>query len=446
MLTTTLQVPFFRPAIGEQEIEEVVQTLRSGWLTSGKRVKLFEKNFAEAVGASHAVALNSCTAALHLAVEALGLKAGQSVLVPTMTFAATAEVVRYLGAIPILVDCDPVTLNLGLKDAERKLAADFADDTGLNRKGKEIVGIMPVHVGGMMMDVEAVQEFAHEHNLWIVEDAAHAFPAACRRKGSGVRGQGSAVRTGSGPGSPSGQPAWGGGSDRVSPSDATGEWQRCGEGTATVSCFSFYANKTITTGEGGMAVTEDEELAKRMRLMSLHGLSQDAWERYSGGTSWDYKIVAPGYKYNLTDIAAAIGIHQLARAEEMRVERDSIAHQYLEGFADISELELPPIDSNRIHAWHLFPIKLHLDQLSIGRNEFISALRDAGVGCAVHWRPLHLHPYYQETFGWRPEDFPVATGIWQRLLSLPIFPGMRSDEIEYVIDSVTGICKRHSKS
>jgi perosamine synthetase len=195
-----------------------------------------------------------------------------------------------------------------------------------------------------------------------------------------------------------------------------------------------------------MAVTEDEELAKRMRLMSLHGLSQDAWERYSGGTSWDYKIVAPGYKYNLTDIAAAIGIHQLARAEEMRVERDSIAHQYLEGFADISELELPPIDSNRIHAWHLFPIKLHLDQLSIGRNEFISALRDAGVGCAVHWRPLHLHPYYQETFGWRPEDFPVATGIWQRLLSLPIFPGMRSDEIEYVIDSVKGICKRHGKS
>ena len=367
-----IRVPFFRPDIGEQEIDEVVETLRSGWLTSGKRVQLFEKNFAAAVGAPYAVALNSCTAALHLAVEALGLKAGQGVLVPTMTFAATAEVVRYLGAIPVLVDCDPVTGNMDLEDA-RGDYTDYADGNGT--KPSKIVGMMPVHVGGMMMDMKAVSEFAEAHNLWVVEDAAHAFPAAWRARES--------------------EP-----------------WQQCGQmedGERRVVCFSFYANKTITTGEGGMAVTGNAELAQRMRLMSLHGLSQDAWERYSGGSSWDYRIIAPGFKYNLTDIAAAIGIHQLARAEEMRREREGIARFYLEAFADVDEIELPPEDANRIHAWHLFPIKLRLERLSIDRNQFIEELKKAGVGCSVHWRPLHLHPYYQETFGWREEDFPVAT-------------------------------------
>ena len=208
------------------------------------------------------------------------------------------------------------------------------------------------------------------------------------------------------------------------------------DGDRRVVCFSFYANKTITTGEGGMAVTGNAELAQRMRLMSLHGLSQDAWERYSGGSSWDYRIVAPGFKYNLTDIAAAIGIHQLSRAEEMRRERERIAHFYLEAFGDVAEIELPPEDANRIHAWHLFPIRLRLEQLSIDRNQFIEQLKGAGVGCSVHWRPLHLHPYYQETFGWRAEDFPVATALWQRLISLPIFPGMKTDEIEQVVATV----------
>jgi perosamine synthetase len=401
-------VPFFRPSISEQEIEEVVATLRSGWLTTGPRVKQFEQEFATAVGARYAVALNSCTAALHLAVEALGLLPGQAVLVPTMTFAATAEVVRYLGAIPIPVDCNPVTGNMDLDDARRKL-----DEIKSNRlppalpENITVVGMIPVHVGGLMLDVQALQQLADEHNLWTIEDAAHAFPAAWRK-------------------------------------NSTESWQRCGEGTTAVTCFSFYANKTITTGEGGMAVTSDDGLAERMRLMSLHGLSRDAWDRYSAGGKWDYKIIAPGFKYNLTDIAAAIGIHQLARAEEMRREREQIACFYLEALSDVDQIELPPDDVNRIHSWHLFPIKLRLEKLSINRNEFIEELQRGGVGCSVHWRPLHLHPYYQDTFGWRHNDFPAATSMWERLISLPIFPGMQSVEINHVVEMLTAICERYA--
>jgi dTDP-4-amino-4,6-dideoxygalactose transaminase len=419
---TNVQVPFFRPQVGEPEIDEVVGALRSGWLTTGARVRRFEQEFAAQVGAEHAVAVNSCTAALHLAVEALGLRAGQAVLVPTMTFAATAEVVRYQGALPVLVDCDPATTNMSLEDAERKLARLNEGwtpsgsletlETSASEKllsGKlPVVGIMPVHVGGLMLDTGALKEFAARHGLWIVEDAAHAFPAAQR-------------------------------------SDEGAAWQRCGEGTAEVSCFSFYANKTITTGEGGMATTNDAQLAERMRLMSLHGLSHDAWERYSGGGSWDYRIIAPGYKYNLTDIAAAIGIHQLARAEEMRREREEIASFYFDALARVEEIELPPTNANRVHAWHLFPIKLNLERLSIDRNAFVEELKGAGVGCSVHWRPLHLHPYYRETFGWTPEDFPVATAVWERLVSLPIFPGMREEELAHVVNTVRDICARRRK-
>jgi dTDP-4-amino-4,6-dideoxygalactose transaminase len=399
-----MQVPFFRPSLGEAEVEEVVAALRSGWLTTGPRVRRFEEAFAAAVGAARAVAVNSCTAALHLAVEALGLKPGQAVLVPTMTFAATAEVVRYQGAVPVLVDCDPVTTNMDLDDAARKLARLRSGDLpGALAGGLAPVGIMPVHVGGLMMDVDAVRRFASAHGLWVVEDAAHAFPAAWR-------------------------PAPG------------ARWQRCGMGTAAVTCFSFYANKTITTGEGGMATTDDVALADRMSLMSLHGLSHDAWGRYSGGRSWDYRIMAPGFKYNLTDVAAAIGIHQLARAEAMRRERESLAARYREALAGVEEIELPPTAANRIHAWHLFPVRLRLDRLALTRNAFLDELKARGVGCSVHWRPLHLHPYYQQTFGWRPEDLPVATAVWERLVSLPLFPGMREEEVEHVIDTVRGVC------
>jgi perosamine synthetase len=257
-----------------------------------------------------------------------------------------------------------------------------------------------------MMDMAAVHAVANRHGLWVVEDAAHAFPAA-----------------------------W-----RASSTDA---WQRCGAGSSAVSCFSFYANKTITTGEGGMAVTNDKNLADRMRMMSLHGLSHDAWGRYSGGGSWDYQIVEAGYKYNLTDIASAIGVHQLARAEAMRVEREAIADWYREQLGDVAELDVPVAPENRIHSWHLFPIRLRLDKLSIDRNTFITELKAAGVGCSVHWRPLHLHPYYRDRMGWTPELFPVATPLWERCVSLPLFPGMREDEKLHVVRVVRDLCQRN---
>ncbi len=398
-------IPFFRPSLTEAEIGEVVACLRSGWLTTGPKAKQFESKFAAAVGAKHAVAVNSCTAALHLAVEALGLHEGMAVLVPSMTFAATAEIVRYQGAIPILVDCDPLTFNLDLADAERKLADLRAGRLPATiPRDLPVVGIIPVHVSGLMMDLHAVHAFAQQHKLWMVEDAAHALPAAWRP-------------------------------------NAKHAWQKCGENSSKVTCFSFYANKTITTGEGGMAITDDQAIADRMRMMSLHGLSHDAWDRYSGGKAWDYRIAAPGFKYNMTDLAAAIGIHQLARAEEMRLKRESLARRYCKSFADCDEFELPAWPENRIHAWHLFPIRLRLDKLTLDRNAFLHQLKSRGVGCSVHWRPLHLHPYYAETFGWRADNFPVATPLWERLVSLPLFPDMTDDELNHVVHVVLDICQ-----
>jgi dTDP-4-amino-4,6-dideoxygalactose transaminase len=401
--SAAVQVPFFRPDLTACEVNEVVDTLQSGWLTTGPRVKRFEEEFATAVKARHAVAVNSCTAALHLAVEALGLRAGQGVLVPTMTFAATAEVVRYLGGIPILVDADVLTNNLDLADAECKLRTFTASS-----EGATVVGIMPVHVGGLMLDVEHVSAFARRHGLWIVEDAAHAFPAAWRAR-------------------------------------EEDPWQQCGEDTAAVTCFSFYANKTITTGEGGMAVTSDDGLASRIRTMSLHGLSHDAWGRYAAGGHWDYRIVAAGYKYNLTDVAAAIGLHQLARANELLGHRRRIAGIYLEELAGSEAIELPPDDPDRQHAWHLFPIRLCLDRLTIDRNQFIEELRNLGITCSVHWRPLHLHPYYQQTFGTSAATCPTASRTFERLISLPIFPNMTELEIERVVSAVKNTAWRGTR-
>lgn len=399
-----MKVPFFRPDLGQGAIDEVVDTLRSGWLTTGPKVRRFEEEFGAAVGAAHSVAVNSCTAALHLGVEALGLQADQAVLVPTMTMAATAEVVRYQGAVPVLVDCDPSTLNLDLADAERKIGqlarGELPEALGESPK---VVGILPVHVAGQMIDLAELEAFTRRHGLWSVEDAAHAFPSAWR----------------SGPGEP---------------------WRRCGEGTADVTCFSFYANKTITTGEGGMAVTENAELAERIRLLSLHGLSADAWGRFTARASWDYRIVAPGYKYNLTDIAAAIGLHQLARAEEMRRQREELAGAYLEALADLDEVELPVVLDDRIHSWHLFLIRLRLDRLTVDRKTFTDELRDRGIGHSVHWRPLHLHPYYQEAFAWDAEHLPVASREWQRIITLPLFPSMTRDELDTVVATLEELC------
>ena len=405
-----MSVPFFRPHLGEAEIDEVVSTLRSGWLTTGPKVKRFEEEFARAVNAKYAVAVNSCTAALHLAVEAIGLREGDAVLIPTMTFAATAEIILYKKAIPVLVDCDPVTGNMDLEDAARKIEK-LRDRTLPYLYGRDLkaVGIIPVHVGGFMMNVDEVKHFARDHRLWVIEDAAHAFPAAWR------------------PNSQSG-------------------WRYCGDNTATVTCFSFYANKTITTGEGGMAVTNDKELADHIRLMSLHGLSHDAWGRYAGGGTWDYRIVQPGYKYNLTDIAAAIGCHQLTRAEEMREQREAVADFYIRAFADVEQVRSPVTDKNRLHSWHLFPIRLRLDRLKIDRNQFIEELKANGVGSSVHWRPLHLHPLYQEQLGWNASHLPAATELWNEIISLPIFSSMSIEEADHVVETVKKICFKHAVS
>ena len=402
-----MKVPFFRPSIGSAEIDEVVSCLRSGWLTSGPVAKRFEQEFAQAVGAAHAVAVNSCTAALHLAVEALHLGPGDAVLVPTMTFAATAEIVRYQGAVPDpgRLRSDDVEHRFGRCPAQARPTRSGQIGRRARQKLRP-VGIIPVHVAGVMVDVDQVRTLANRHGMWMIEDAAHALPAAWQPPGS----------------------------------DA---WQRCGQGTAQVTCYSFYANKTITTGEGGMAVTDDGDLAAHMRMMSLHGLSHDAWGRYSGG-SWDYRIIAPGYKYNLTDVAAAIGVHQLARAENMRQAREQIALAYRQELAGLDSIELPTIPERRIHSWHLFPIRLRLDRLAIDRDAFIAEMKSQGVGCSVHWRPLHLHPYYSDQFGWTPEDFPVATAQWSRLISLPLFPDLTADERRHVVATIGAICRRHA--
>lgn len=400
-----MNVPFFRVEITEDEINEVVDTLRSGWLTTGPKVKLFEESFAQAVGAKYAVPLNSATAALHLALEALGVTRGDLVAVPALTFAATAEVVRYFDAIPVFIDCDndfnmsPQALNRSLSDiAEGKPIA------GLRPPYGPVKAIIPMHYGGYCCDMSMIGQIAAQYSIPIIEDSAHAFPAAFR---------------------PTVDEPW-------KPAGRFGE----------VGCFSFYANKCITTGEGGMAVTDDETIANRIRLMSLHGMNRDAWKRFTSQGSWFYEIVAPGFKYNLTDMAAAIGLHQLKRAEELRLRRKAIAGQYNSAFGPNPSFEIPPDDpTTRTHSWHLYSLRLNLNCWKINRDQFIDQLKERGIICSVHWYPLHLNPYYQKTLATGPGMFPVAEALWPRLVSLPLFPSMTSAEVEHVIESVLAVAR-----
>ena len=360
-------LPFALPDITEREIDEVTAALRSGWITTGPRTKDFEKKFAEAVGAKHAVAVNSCTAAMHLALEAVGVGPGDEVIVPTMTFAATGEVVRYMGAKPVLVDVLPGYHNIDPAAVE----AAVTDRTK---------AIIPVHFGGQACDMDAISQIADKHDLKIIEDAAHAFPAGYNGKKIGSIGD--------------------------------------------ITCFSFYATKPITTGEGGMAVTDNEEWADRMRVMSLHGISKDAWKRYTAEGSWYYEIVAPGFKYNMSDIAAALGLVQLDRAPEMLEKRRAIARKYTEAFTGMDAIELLDVRDFDEHAWHLFVIKLVEGKASIDRNTLIEKMKEKGIGTSVHFIPLHMHPYYAETYGYKPEDFPVARDLFDRCVSLPIYSKM----------------------
>ena len=389
-----MNVPYFRPSIGEAEKTAVNAVLSSGWLTTGQTVKRFEAQFAEYLGVPHAVAVNSCTAALHLALEAHGVGPGFAVLVPAMTFAATAAVVLHTGARPVLIDCDPTTLCMDPQALESAIA---------NWQGEEeLKAVIPMHYGGQMADMDRISAIAHRAGLAVIEDAAHSLPAFTRQS-------------------------------------SAHPWRKVGT-TSPLSCFSFYANKCITTGEGGMIVSLDSELADRVRMMSLHGLSKSAWSRFESHGSWYYEIVAPGFKYNLTDVAAAIGCAQLDNADLFCRQRRNVAALYDARLAQYAEfVETPTELSDRQSSWHIYHLRLRLDRLSIDRAEFINRLKQAGITCTVHWMPLHLHPFYRQTYNYRPSDFPVASAEWLRLISLPIFPSMTEQEVDHVCASIGSI-------
>jgi perosamine synthetase len=406
------KIPFYRPCIGAEEIDEVVATLKSGWLTTGPRTKQFEGDFAAYLGHKHAVAVNSCTAALHLALEALGLKPGQGVIVPTMTFAATAEVVRNLGARPLLADCRPKDFNLDVADAERRIRSAL-------QEGLPVAAIMPVDYGGQIGDVAGVRDLARRYHLKIVEDAAHCCPAYYREAEPGPA---------PGPAGPARSP----------------RWQAVGHG-ADFSCYSFYANKAITTGEGGMVCTQSEEYAERMRIMSLHGISRDAWKRYTGEGSWYYEIIAPGFKYNLSDLAAAIGLHQLRKADRLHQRRSALAGQYHAALKEVEEIVLPRVMRNRIHSWHLYVIRLKLDQLCIDRRQFIARLQQRGITASVHWMPLHLHPYYRQTYAYRPQDLPTANSLYPEIVSLPLYPDLQESDLHCICEAIKDILRRNRR-
>jgi perosamine synthetase len=379
-----VRVPFHVPSIGEEEIAEVVDTLRSGWLTTGPKVGRFEREFAAAVGARHALALNSGTAALHLALEAVGVGRGDEVVVPTYTFAASGEVVTYLGARPVLADCQIETHNIDASTIEPCLT---------NRTK----AIMPVHIAGQPCDMDPILELARRRNLHVIEDAAHALPATYKGRLVGT--------------------------------------------LSDLTAFSFYATKTLTTGEGGIVTTEREDYAARIKQMSLHGLSGDAWNRYTDKGRWYYEIEAFGFKYNLTDLAAALGLQQLRRMREFHQRRQEIAAMYNDAFADLDACRTPREVSYGTHAWHLYVLELNLPALRIGRNEFVEHLRTQGVATSVHFRPLHLHPVYQATYGYRPGQFPAAEAAFERAVSLPIYPRMTDPDVGYVVEAVRSTLK-----
>lgn len=374
-------LPFARPDITEAEIEAVVGAMRSGWLTTGPNAAAFEKEFTAFLGTdSQAVAVNSATAGLHLAFEAIGVQSGTEVLVPTWTFTATAEAVRYLGGDPVFVDVDPDTLCIDLEDAERKVT----DKT---------VAIAPVHYAGLGVPNDALTAFAERHGLKVIEDAAHSFPTLNQGTLIGAHGH-----------------------------------------AATV--YSFYATKTMTTGEGGMVVTPDPDLAARMRTMRLHGISRDVFDRYSSNKpSWHYDVVAPGYKYNLTDTAAAMGRVQLKRTPEMVARRTQIANYLDEGLAGLP-VKLPAhAPEGSTHAWHIYNVRLTADA-PVTRDRFIEQMAEEGVGTSVHFIPLHLQPYWRDRYELTPEMFPVASAQFERSVSLPIFSAMTDEDVNRVINAV----------
>lgn len=378
-------LPFALPDIGEEEISAVVETLRSGWVTTGPKTKQFEQEFVQYLGGGlEAISVNSATAGLHLALEACGVSNGDQVIVPTLTFTATAEVIRYLGADPIFIDCDPNTLCIDIAQIEGKITP-------------QTKAIMPVHMAGLACDMDAIIQIARKYNLRVIEDAAHSLPTKVNNV-------------------------------------------MIGQHDSDAIVYSFYATKTITTGEGGMVVTKDPELAKRCRVMRLHGISRDAFDRYtSNKPAWFYEIVAPGFKYNLTDIASSLGLSQLAKADHFQMRRQQMAERYLAELSDLP-LILPPQVVNKesdLHAWHLFCCQLATDKIS--RDEFIQAMSELGIGTSVHFIPLHIQPYWKEYYNLKSEDFPNATKYYTNAFSLPLYTKMTDYDQTRVIAAIRKI-------
>ena len=379
-------LPFALPHITQAEIDEVVDTLRSGWIAAGPKVKRFEREFSDAVGAEHAIALSSATAALHLALDAVGVQPFDEVIVPVYTFTSSAAVIVHAQGTPVFVDVDPITCNLD----PAKLEAAVTPRTR---------AIVVVHIAGLPAEMDPILEIARAHRLAVIEDAAHAFPARYRGQMVGTIGD--------------------------------------------LTAFSFYATKTLATGDGGMLTTNNAEYAQRVALMSLHGMSRDAWKRYTASGSWFYEVLDAGFKYNMTDIMAALGLQQLARRDWLLERRRAIAARYNAAFAELPELETPPNPDHVEHAWHLYMLRLRPERLTISRDDFIKALADAKIGTSVHFIPLQLHPFYRGAYDLAPDDFPAALDAYRREISLPIYPGMSAEDVEDVIAAVTKIVAAH---
>jgi dTDP-4-amino-4,6-dideoxygalactose transaminase len=389
-------LPFALPSVESDDVEEVVSVLRSGWLTSGPRIEKFEQEFAEQVRAPAALAMSSGTAAMHVALTALDLPAGKSVVVPSLTFCSTAHVIEHVGCRPLFVDVERDTLNIDPAAVRRAIAAHPDGPEG-------IAAIMPVHYAGHPVELDAILDIAREYGLPVVEDAAHAFGAAFR-------------------GTPIGEVPG-------------------GEDSRAVA-FSLYATKNITCGEGGV-LTGSAALVKRSRLWTLHGMSRDSWERYGPRGSWEYEVLVPGFKYNMADIQAAFAQSQLRRWRSLQHRRTEIANRYTELFADTDEVQTPIAREHVTHAWHLYPIRLRLDRLSIDRRHFIEELKARNIGTSVHFIPLHLQPYYRERYQHERDDFPVTAAEFDRLISLPIYPRMSDADVDDVVAAVHDVVRTH---
>lgn len=381
------EISFHRPSIEKEEKRAVLSVLKSGWITMGKKTFEFEKNFSKYIGAKNSISVNSCTAALHLALAAIGLREGDEVIIPDMTFTATAEVIVYFKAKPVIVDVK---------------SGDLLIDSGKIEKAitNKTKAIIPVHYGGQPCDMDEIIEIAKKYNLFVIEDSAHCLPAYYKEKKIGTIGD--------------------------------------------ITCFSFYATKTITTGEGGMCTTENNDWAEKIKILRLHGISKDAWRRYEKGGNWYYEVIEAGFKYNMTDIQAAIGIEQLKKADFFYEERKKIANKYIEEFKEVEGIKTIKLNKDRTNSWHLFPIFLDLNFLKITRDKFIEELGKRGIGTSVHFIPLHRHPFYK-SLGYKIDDFPLSEKAYHSIISIPIYPGLKKKEVEYVIENIIDLINENKR-